>query len=530
MDRLACVDLPFLPLQLLLRREPSWREQPAVVVESDGPQARIEYVNLVARSRGVLPGMRYAAGLTLEKDLKAATISPCEVEESLEVLHRALCRFAPGVEPAPEEPGVFWLDARGMERLLSDENREPDVGESKRPAEPFDSNRRESLMSDSDFEGWARQVQQALKGQSFLASVVVGFTRFGTYATARSRAGLVRVFSAEDEEQEQTRRTPLALLRLEPRSRDLLAKLGVRNVGELLDLPASGVRRRFGEEIGRLLAMARGTLREPFAPEALLEPLRDRRILDDAIERIDMLVLGVEQLLLPLLDKLDEQGRALLELQIELVFERLPARSEAIRPAEPTLEAGRLLGLVFLRLESLSTRGKGLPAGVIEIGLEVQGVALKHEQGELFVERPPRDLAAGNRALARLRARFGNESVVHAVLADGHLPEASFQWKPCEQIHLPTPRKVKVPSLVRRCYRSPIVLPARSRHEPDGWLLGGPETGSVTRLVGPYVVAGGWWNRGVHREYYFAEMRKGSIFWVYFDRLRRRWFVQGVVS
>jgi len=34
----------------------------------------------------------------------------------------------------------------------------------------------------------------------------------------------------------------------------------------------------------------------------------------------------------------------------------------------------------------------------------------------------------------------------------------------------------------------------------------------------------------VHREYYFAETRRGNLLWVYHDRLRRRWFLHGVVE
>jgi protein ImuB len=51
-----------------------------------------------------------------------------------------------------------------------------------------------------------------------------------------------------------------------------------------------------------------------------------------------------------------------------------------------------------------------------------------------------------------------------------------------------------------------------------------------TRIVGPYVVSGGWWVREVYREYHFAETESGKIVWVYFDKKRRRWFVHGEVS
>jgi protein ImuB len=34
----------------------------------------------------------------------------------------------------------------------------------------------------------------------------------------------------------------------------------------------------------------------------------------------------------------------------------------------------------------------------------------------------------------------------------------------------------------------------------------------------------------VHREYHFAEMKRGECLWIYYDRRRRRWFVQGQVE
>jgi protein ImuB len=44
------------------------------------------------------------------------------------------------------------------------------------------------------------------------------------------------------------------------------------------------------------------------------------------------------------------------------------------------------------------------------------------------------------------------------------------------------------------------------------------------------VVSGGWWHREITREYHFAETADGQVLWVYYDRARRRWFVQGTVE
>ena len=60
MDRLACVWVPALPLQVLAVHEPAYRTQPSVVVDALRPQGLVLMCNRAARARGLRPGMRYA--------------------------------------------------------------------------------------------------------------------------------------------------------------------------------------------------------------------------------------------------------------------------------------------------------------------------------------------------------------------------------------------------------------------------------------------------------------------------------------
>jgi hypothetical protein len=70
----------------------------------------------------------------------------------------------------------------------------------------------------------------------------------------------------------------------------------------------------------------------------------------------------------------------------------------------------------------------------------------------------------------------------------------------------------------------PLPGAPRPTHE-DGWLILGHKYGSVDKLSGPYVFSGGWWNREIQRDYYFAETRRGAIAWVYYDRVEtHEWF------
>jgi protein ImuB len=158
-------------------------------------------------------------------------------------------------------------------------------------------------------------------------------------------------------------------------------------------------------------------------------------------------------------------------------------------------------------------------------------VAATCEQLAMFASRPRRDLRAADEALARLRAELGEDAVVRAVLREGHLPEASFGWERLARVQQAAPEPRRIRPLVRRLLAKPQQLPPQARQvRDDGWLLSGLEHGAVVRIVGPYVISGGWWSHEVHREYHFAELRRGDCLWVFYDRERRRWFSHGAVE
>ena len=117
-----------------------------------------------------------------------------------------------------------------------------------------------------------------------------------------------------------------------------------------------------------------------------------------------------------------------------------------------------------------------------------------------------------------------------AELHDGHLPEARFGWRRCARLDPAAPDPAGRATLLRRILTRPLALHDQ-RPGPDGWLAGGLEAGPVTALHGPYVISGGWWAGDErHRDYHFAETRRGDVLWLFFDRRRRRWFLHGLVE
>jgi protein ImuB len=334
------------------------------------------------------------------------------------------------------------------------------------------------------------------------------------------------VFETPADERAAAREVRLDRLALPTAGRDTLLKLGITTVGQFVDLPLDGIGVRFGPEVRRLHRLASGALTQPLAPEHPDVPAMRRLILDDPELAAARIVARIENEIPSLLDEIAAKGRALAELQVGFRFERLGDHLESIQPATPTLTPKTLIELIRLRLHAI----KQLPDGVMEIVLiarETQAVA---KQRELFAVKKHRDLEAGARALARVKAALGEASVVRASLRDAHLPEAAFSWEPMAALPEAKPRPVDEPRLIRRVYPTPVPLPPSERHEPDGWLLRGLEQGPVVKVQGPYLVSGLWWKQPTFREYHYAETKTGENLWVFYDRGKNRWYLQGEVE
>jgi protein ImuB len=496
--RLACVDLPAFALQLLIRDHPDWREKPIAVVAEEKPQAFLLWVNEKARRLGIRPGHRYAAALALSRELRAGAVSEESIRSGVEGVTELLRRFTPDVEPAEAKwrsPGLFWLNASGLKHLYP------------------------------SLDSWAAAIRDELSRSGLFSSVVAGFTRFGTYAVARAHRG-AHVFRSREEEETACHRVSLSRLDIPPDAQETFLKLRVRTVADFLRLPAKGLLKRFGPEVHELHRLAMNDLFSPLRPRPPEEIFFRKMELPGPESGAERLVFFVKQLLDDLLKELYEKSLALTKLHLRLDLDDRSVLEESLRPDEPTLNGPLLLGLVRLRLETLT-----LDAGAVELTLSADVALRTIEQLSLVAEKPRRDPRSASRVFARLRAEFGDEAVVRAEIRDGHLPTSSFEWRPLESLPgkaTPTPSVER--GLVRRIYEKPMVLPPRARHEPDGWLLRGLEFGPVRDFLGPYILSGGWWKRTVEREYYFVKMQQGDVFWIFYDRYRRRWFLEGRVE
>ena len=540
MARMACINITAFSIQLLVKKHGDWKNYPVAVLDKDSSYGRILIANTIAQKEGISVGMRYASALSLVNHLRAGTVAEQEIEKGRVLIANHLRRFSPCIESSIEEPGIFWINANGLGSIYP------------------------SLRK------WATEISAHLHSLDFQRTIVVGFSRFGTYAMAKSSRGVI-LFENKHAELAASRRVTIDSLARDSRLIDRLTRLNIRSVGEFIRLPADGVLRRFGKEAYQLHCFASGNWDLPLQSDPVSDPVIEMKDFNYPVDNIQLLKPTCEQLLTIVLDRLTKKRQTLETLRVGLTLEDGEEIFIAIRPAVPTMEKQQILTLMSLRLERII-----LSSGVIELSLQTEGVPLSHEPVDLFAEQSPGDLNRANQALDLIRSEFGNDSVIQAKLQDNHLPEKRFQWVPFSRV---TPPKtygfLETPLLVRRILLKPPRLdplffrsgrwgrqtnasygnssskvPKASIYEGGVYsykratkfrnnlaLKSGcsqknswsqiPQTAHKKRMLGPYVISGGWWAKEFNRKYYYAEMSSGGLLWVYYDCLEEGWFLQG---
>lgn len=478
MDRWACIDAPRFSLQILLGDHPEWATLPAAVLDRDHPQGKLLYLNDKARQAGLQQGMRYGQALAMLPHLRAAAVDDERLQDRGHQMAQILQDYSPRVEPHPRRPGLYWLDVSGLYRLYP------------------------------TWQRWVAPLKEALRQQiAIYVHVVIGFSRFGTFAVICT-TGQSGAFETAQRERQAARKAPLNALDMPSSAKQKAQRLGLHTLADLLAMPAEGVRRRLGPEAFAIYRQARGDLRPPNQAIADDDAPHQHKALDHVETNTHRILFLVKRHLHDLLARLTERGEKLAALELVLHRQEGDPIESTIAPAEPTDDDTLIADLVRLRLEALP-----IQSGITDVALTACGTCTTTEQLTLFCGPNPRDAAAANRALARLRAEFGAQSVVSVVPATGHLPESRFALHPLDNLDLPEPNDdTTATAAVRRFYPTPILLP--------------PMNTPSSPRAGPHTISGGWWVRNVHRDYYLVP-HQDRLVWIFYDRRRQKWYLHG---
>jgi protein ImuB len=305
---------------------------------------------------------------------------------------------------------------------------------------------------------------------------------------------------------------PLQLLALPAETLAALQASGLCRIGQVLELAASAITRRFGPETQSYLQRLCAQVSDPRPAWRLPESYRARCEFGTEVRTTTALLFPLQRLLLEFQGYL--RARDCSVLRFSLLFEhyRHPVSTVSIGLSAAGRDAAQFLTLVRERLHSLA-----LPAPVNALRLQA------HEftepsivQGDLFgsAAQPQQQL---QQLLDRLRARLGEHSVHALQMQADHRPERGWclvapdgSARSGTRVPSGAPR----PDAARPCW----LLPEPLRIDAPSGLLRGPER-----------IESGWWNQDdVRRDYYLARSAEGAHLWVFRDRQADQWYLQGL--
>lgn len=517
MSRLAAIDIPSLPLQVLHRDHPEWHAYPTAVVARDEPQALVTHASRSAQALGIRVGMRYAAALSLSRELRAAPVPRVRIDALCAELVGVLHRWTPRVDAEHAHEGVLWLDPRGMLSLYG------------------------------SLERWTLQVAEALALHLWKGAVVVGFAKWPLWVVARSlsqEGASHAILQSPEEERARAAKVPLGWLDFSVTGRDNtfadgLFLLGVKTLGDLLRIPRSEIGVRFGRDAARLHAELSGEAVLPFEAAPQQEIFEVEAEVDPPASDETRLLHCAQGALHVLLATLAQKRLALAALHLSLHAERgvglVPGKvhKEVLRPSRASRDMAAVVELMRLRLAACAADGR-LEARIERLVLVAEPAAAEGTQLGLLSEGrgDPEALARG---IARLRAAFGIDAVTRPRLEDSWVPEKTFSWEPVSRLPThskrPEAQQPAAPGIMRRVFHPPQPMELDSHRKPR---IDPP----VRHLWGPHRLQARWWLSGTSnsadaptvRDYFYVEREDGVVLWLFRDITQDRWFLQGVMD
>lgn len=327
---------------------------------------------------------------------------------------------------------------------------------------------------------------------------------------------------------------PIVALRFDGEALELLGRLGIDTIGELLAMPRAPLARRFGGAVVRRLDQATGAAAEPLVPILPDEPIVIERRFAEPIATAEAIGHWLEGLTAELAIVLAHAGlgvRALL-----FVASRVDHQAQVLRIgfARATRDAPHVRRLIARRIEEIDP-GYGIDALALHVcrveplGPQTLGAALAEEHTPDLA--PLVDTLANRIGHARLWRQRAVESDVPE-RATITIPALDALARDATRLALDDVRQLderahdhpwhpRWPRPVRLLHRPEQLdhVLAELPDQPPRRFTWRGERHQVVRGDGPERITGEWWRRSAERDavrdYFRVEDEAGRRFWLF---------------
>jgi protein ImuB len=494
----------------IARQRPAPDPRPLVVTGKRGNVERLTAVDAAAERLSLRPGLALAEARARHPDLAVVAEHPADDRRLLDDLADWCQRYTPLL--AVDPPDGLLLDIAGCAHLYGGEDR---------------------LLADllARIEGFGFAARGAVTSTIGTAFAVARFGPAGIIAPGGERAALAPL--------------PLAALRLPEETTAALRRVGLKRVGDVVDLPRAPLSARFGTDLLRQLDRALGTEREPLTPLLPVAAYVAEQPFAEPIAREDDVLRVIERLAARLKPMLERRGEGARLVELALFRTDGAVRRVAVATSRPLRDPHDIRALYVERLASLADAlDPGFGFDLARLSIIAAEPCPPEQIG--FGERA--DAADLDRLIDRLSARLGSRRVMRLMANDSHIPELAAApvsaqadvaltdgWAAFRRFRAgvdlsPRPLRLLVkPEPIEAIAAIPDGPPVRFR-----WRRALHE---VVAADGPERIEGAWWSEdaGPARDYFRVEDKAGHRFWLfraglYREATRPQWFLHGTFA
>lgn len=428
-------------------------------------------VNGVATKLGLRPLMRLADARGVVPGVMTVPAEPDKDAEALQQLARFADVYSPlvSVERRPEGlpdtgDGGLWLNITGCAHLFGGE------------------------------AGLCRRIQDDFHKQGYEVRCGLADTAGAAWAVARfTDAEVDETIILSNDQRQALQPLPVAALRLDPETVQILGRLGLKTIGDLYDLPRANLTARLGGVVLRRLDQALGRW-----PDYLsyLPPRRRYLVRQHFAEPLqDTLALGavVSLLLEKLCRQLVADGLGLRRLW--LTVRRVDGRPITLEvgTSMPLVQPRALMRLCQDRLTDIEA-GFGID-GVLAWAQQTETLPAQQQSLTAQTDAPAEDPAGFAVLVDRLRQRLGQDALAAWQIKESHLPERLP--KPADPLrgrfHLPKP--VLPPRPLRLFSPAEPVQVEQGEQQRPARLRWRRQLLEISETSGPERLTPEWWRR-----------------------------------
>ena len=481
-----------------------------------------------AEQLGLYPGLALAQARAMQPAIEALAEEPEADAALLENIADWCLRYTPLV--ACDAPDGLLLDIGGCAHLYG--------GEAALVAD---------LGKRLEAAGFAYRI--AIAGTIGAAWAAAHYGRPASHAGGAERAILTPL--------------PLAALRLPPPTVAALGRVGLKRIGDIVDLPRSPLTARFGAAVLRQLDRALGREHEPLNPRLPVAPYVAEQRFAEPIGREEDVLGTIEKLAAQLAFAMERRGDGARRIELVLFRTDGAVRRVAAGTSRPLRDGGAVRALFAERLAALADALD--PGFGFDMARLAVVVAEPCPPAQIGIGGAP-DTAETDRLVDRLSARLGARRVRRLVAQDSHIPERAAIAVPAQAALAITaddagwaandlsPRPLRLLSLPE-----PVEAMAEVPDGPPLRFRWRHALHDVSVADGPERIASAWWSdldasrcedavseipaagnpgtKNLVRDYFCIEDRHGLRFWLFRAGLYRdlaygaaapAWFLHGI--